>query len=173
MFKIGEQVSYRAEGICTIIDIRVESFGIMGGSEEYYILAPVKEPNSVLYVPVNNEVLVSKMLPLLSAEDICNLVEELCDARIEWKIESRARNHMLRDIVNTGDRSSLIMLVNTISEKREELSVQGKKLTVGDESILKRAKKMLLDEFSHTSDISDEEALMQLLAGNLRCNSKS
>lgn len=169
MFKIGEQVSYRTEGICTITDIRVESFGNLGGSEEYYILAPVKEPNSVLYVPVNNEVLVSKMLPLLSAEEICDLAKEIRDQRIEWRVESRARNHMLRDIVNSGDRVSLILLVNTISEKKDELLAEGKKLTGGDEAIFKRAKKMLLDEFSFTSDINDEDALMLVLECKAEC----
>lgn len=172
MFNIGDHVSYRTEGICVIRDIRTENFGNMG-TEEYYILAPVKEPNSVLYIPVNNELLVSKMLPLLSASQICELAKELRDQRIEWKAESRVRNHMLRDIVNMGDRASLILLINTISEKKEEFLAQGKRLTGGDEGMLKRAKKMLLDEFSFTSDIQDEERLMLVLECKAECCDKN
>lgn len=170
MFNIGDHVSYRTEGICVVTDIRTENFGNMG-DEEYYILAPIREPNSVLYVPANNELLVSKMLPLLSASQICDLAKELRDQRIEWRNESRVRNHMLRDIINRGDRVSLILLVNTLSEKKDELLAEGKKLTAGDESILKRAKKMLLDEFSFTSDIKDEETLMLVLECKVECAS--
>ena len=172
MFNIGDHVSYRTEGICVVTDIRTESFGNMR-DEEYYILAPVKEPNSVLYIPVNNELLVSKMLPLLSPEQICDLAKELRDKRIEWKNESRVRNHMLRDIVNMGDRVSLILLVNTISEKKAELLAEGRKLTGGDEGMLKRAKKMLLDEFSFNSDIQDEDTLMLVLECKAECGAKN
>ena len=172
MFEIGTYVSYRTEGICVIKDIRTETFGSMGGSEEYYILSPIKDSNSTLYVPVNNKMLVSKMLALLSAEEICALADELREVRVEWKVESRARNHFFRDILNQGDRDSLIKLINTITEKRNTLAAEGKKLTGGDEGILKRAKKMLVDEFSYTSDIEDEEALMQVLLGEARCASR-
>lgn len=172
MFEIGTYVSYRTEGICVIKDIRTETFGSMGSSEEYYILSPIKDSNSTLYVPVNNELLVSKMLSLLSAEEICALADELRECRIEWKNESRARNHAFRDILNQGDRNSLIMLVNTISEKRELLAAEGKKLTGGDDGILKRAKKMLFDEFSYTSDIESEDALILVLAGKAKCASR-
>ena len=62
MFKVGTYVSYRSEGVCVISDIRMEAFNALGKSEEFYILAPIKDMNSVLYVPVNNEVLTSKMI---------------------------------------------------------------------------------------------------------------
>ncbi len=172
MFEIGTCVCYRSEGICRINDIRNESFGASGG-EEYYILAPIKDPNSTLYVPVNNELLVAKMLPLLSADEVCRVADELREKRMEWKVESRARNHALRDAINAGDRYSLIILINTITEKRGELAAIGKKLTGGDEGMLKRAKKMLVDEFSYTTDIADEDTLMMVLEGKIRCNPKN
>ena len=173
MFEIGTHVSYRNEGICVITDIRVENFGVVGGNGEYYILAPVKDPNSMLYVPVDNAELVSKMLPLLSAAEICALAKELQGERIEWKNECRMRNHIFRDIINMGDRRALIVLVNTLSEKRGELAAEGKRLTGGDETMLKRAKNMLIDEFSHTSDINSEEALMLVLEGRAQCVSRA
>ena len=172
MFEIGTCVCYRAEGICRINDIRNESFGASVG-EEYYILSPIKDPNSTLYVPVNNPLLVEKMLPLLSADEICKMVEELREERMEWRVESRARNHALRDAINSGDRRLLIILINTVTEKRGELATMGKKLTGGDEGMLKRAKKMLLDEFSYTTDIADEDTLMMVLEGKMRCNPKN
>ena len=170
MLSIGTYVSYRAEGVCVISDIRTESFGDKSG--DYYILAPLKDVNSVLYVPVDNELLVSRMLPLLSSEEISALAEELCDERMEWNLESRARNYQFRDILNSGDRRALIILVNTITEREANQLITGKKLTGGDQSTLRRARKALFDEFSITANIANEEQLMDILACRVKCRSK-
>lgn len=169
MFKVGEYVSYRAEGVCVIKDIRNESFGALGKSEEFYILAPLKDMNSILYVPVNNEALTSKMHPLLSADEICALADELRGEKLEWIIDSRARNTALREILAMGDRRELIVLVNTITDRVERSAEIGRKITAGDDNTLKRAKRMLLDEFGTTTDIATEEELMGVLRGEHRC----
>ena len=172
MFKVGAHVSYRAEGVCVIKDIRNESFGALGKSEEYYILSPLKDMNSILYVPVNNEVLTSKMHPLLSADEICALADELREEKLEWIIDSRARNAALREILATGNRRELIVLVNTIVDRIERSAEIGRKITAGDENTLKRAKRMLLDEFAATTDLKSDEELMGVLRGEHRCAPK-
>ena len=116
--------------------------------------------------------LVAKMQPLLSADEICGLAEELCGERMVWNVESRARNYEFRDVLNSGDRRALIILVNTITDRAADLPNHGKKLTGGDETALKRAKKMLLDEFTVTTDIADEEQLMRVLSCQIKCNAR-
>lgn len=172
MFEIGTYISYRSEGVCVISDIREERFGALGKSEEYYILAPLKDMNSILYVPVNNEQLTSKMQPLLSAEEICALSDELRAEKMEWITDSRARNGVLREILASGDRRELIVLVNTILDRIERSAEIGRKITAGDENTLKRAKKMLFDEFSATTDLKNEEQLLALLRGEHKCSPK-
>lgn len=169
MFEIGTYVSYRSEGVCVISDIRTEAFNALGKSEEFYILAPLKDMNSILYVPVNNELLTSKMQPLLSADEICALASELRDEKMEWIVDSRARNSALREILAAGDRRELIVLVNTITDRINRSAEIGRKITAGDENTLKRAMKMLLDEFSTTTDLSSTEELMGVIAGERRC----
>jgi RNA polymerase-interacting CarD/CdnL/TRCF family regulator len=173
MFAIGAYVSYRSEGVCVISDIRTEVFNSLGKSEEYYILAPLKDMNSVLYVPVNNEILTSKMQPLLSADEICALADELRGELLDWIDESRARNAALREILSGGDRRELIVLVNTILDRISRSEEIGRKITAGDENTLKRAKRMLLDEFSATTDLTTDEQLMGVLAGTHRCNPRA
>ena len=173
MFEVGTYVSYRAEGVCIISDIRKECFGALGKIEEYYILTPMKDANSILYVPVNNELLTSKMQPLLSAEEIRALADELREERIEWVTDSRARNGVLKEILAGGDRRELIVFVNTVLDRIEHSVEIGRKITAGDENSFKRAKRMLLDEFSATTDLSSDEELVMLLRGELRCNAKT
>ena len=173
MFAIGAYVSYRSEGVCIISDIRTEVFNALGKSEEYYILAPLKDINSVLYVPVNNEALTSKMQPLLSADEICALADELRGELLVWIDDSRARNSALREILSGGDRRELIVLVNTILDRIARSAEIGRKITAGDENTLKRAKRMLLDEFATTTDLDTDEELMGVLAGTHKCNPRA
>ena len=51
MYEIGSYVIYRAEGFWKISDIRTESFGAIGGQEKYYILSPVNDEKSTVFVP--------------------------------------------------------------------------------------------------------------------------
>ena len=74
MFEIGSYVMYRAEGVCKISDIRDESFGAIGGQEKYYILSPLNDDKSTVYVPMGNDALLGMMRPLMSAEEICRMV---------------------------------------------------------------------------------------------------
>jgi len=172
MFKIGDHVRYRSEGVCVIKDIRTERFNSLGTSGEYYILAPIKDLNSILYVPMDNKQLTDRMQQLLSADQINELVDTLKDERLEWIVDSRARNFAFRDMLVACDRNSLIILVNTLAEHIERMDAQGKKHTAGDDNIFKRAKKILLDEFSHTSNISTDEELLLLLRGEYKCVQK-
>ena len=166
MFEIGSFVVYRAEGVCRISDIRVESFGALGGEESYYILTPKNDEKSTVYVPVANDRLVAMMRPLLSADEIRSTVSELRELRVDWVEESRARNTRFREILSVGDRRELIVLANTIVE-RADLASRGevKKLTGSDENTLRRIVRMLFEEFSMTCDLTEDQ-ILPLLAGD-------
>ena len=77
MFSKGSYVIYRAEGVCVISDIKTEKFNALDKETQFYILNPVNDRKSMLYVPVDNETLTSMMRPLLSAKEIVALAEEL------------------------------------------------------------------------------------------------
>lgn len=172
MFAVGSYVVYRAEGVCRISDIRAESFGAIGAKENYYILTPVNDEKSTVFVPVANELLVGMMRPLLSAEEILQLTSELKDRRMDWIDEGRVRNNRFREILALGDRKDLIILANTVSEHMEETIAKRKKPNATDENALKRAKKLLFEEFSATTDLASAEDVLPLLRGELTVSPK-
>lgn len=172
MFEIGSYVSYRAEGVCVICDIREERFGALGDAAKYYILSPVGDEKSTVFVPMENEELLSLMRPLLSAEQIFQMVEELRDERLAWIEESRLRNLKFREILSLGDRKQLIVLVNTVAEHNEMIIKLGKKVGSTDENALYRAKTMLFEEFSMTTDLRSAEEILPLLRGERTLASK-
>lgn len=165
MFEIGSYVIYRSEGVCLVSDIRNENFGAMGGTDRYYILTPLNDPKSTVFVPVSNERLVSMMRPMLSAGEIVCLCNELSGERMEWIAENRARNVRFRDILAIGDRRDLIVMIHTVNDHIDEAKRRGKKPTGTDENALAKAKKLLLEEFGATTDLHDESQLMEVLRG--------
>ncbi len=164
-FCIGDCVIYRAEGICDVVDIRRETFIGCTEALEYYILSPRNDPNSTFYVPVANEELVSLMRPLLTREEIFALCDELREERMDWIVESRARNVKFREILSLGDRREVVVLVNTVKERIAENEKIGKKPGSTDSGALRRGAKLLRDEFSAAMDISCDEELFALLDG--------
>ncbi|MBQ9086991.1 MAG: hypothetical protein IJY47_07390 [Clostridia bacterium] len=167
MFQIGGYVTYRAEGVCVIRDIREECFGGTGMGESYYVLVPLNDERSTIFVPVANEKLVGMMRPLLSSSEIVALTKELGEERLSWLPDSRSRSTMFRDILAGGDPRELIVLANTIRERAECEMERGKRPTGTDLAAKARAEKLLLDEFSATTDLTSVEQITPLLRGEL------
>lgn len=172
MYKLGTYVSYRSEGVCEITEIRRQKFGTLNELKDFYILSPIKDPNSKLFVPTDNALLVAKMRLLCSASDVNALAKELFEKRLEWIEQSRPRSNFFREILSDGKRDSLILLIHTVLKREQELSKIGKHVTQGDMTAVVRAQKMLVDEFSVTTDITNEQKLMSVLNCESVCEDK-
>ena len=172
MFAIGTYVIYRAEGVCVISDIRKEIFSTLNKETEFYILNPINDRKSVVYVPCDNEALTNMMKPLLSADEITSLAATLKDERMELAPETRVRSSQYRDAFATGDRRALILLINTVNELVAKTEATGKKVGSTDSGALERAIRYLYDEFSYTSDISDHAELIDIIQGKKPCRPK-
>ena len=172
MFEIGSYVTYRAEGVCVISDVREERFGALGGLGKYYILSPIGDEKSTVFVPMDNEGLLAMMRPLLSADEIMQTVVELRDERMEWIEESRLRNIRFREIFSNGDRRQIIVLLNTVAEHSEMLRAMGKKVGTTDENAQHRAQTVLFEEFSMTTDLRSIDDVLPLLRGEKTLKSK-
>lgn len=172
MYKLGTYISYRSEGVCIITEIRRQNFGMLNELKDFYILSPIKDPNSKLFVPIDNEVLVGKMRPLCSASEINLLVKDLKGKNFDWIDQARPRSNFFREILSDGKRDSLITLIHTVCNREVELSAIGKHVTQGDMAAVAKAKKMLVEEFSFTTDINNESVLTAVINCEIECNDK-
>lgn len=148
-------VVYGANGVCRITDIRRER--LCGTKQKYYILTPVDNSSAIICVPVDNEKLVSKMRRIVSRSEITELIENLDGSQLKWIQNSRERNEQYDDILNRAEHSELLTLIYSIDNRRTELAKANKKLCAADESTLKKAKKMINEEFSIALSIAEED----------------
>ncbi len=162
MFEIGSYVSYRADGVCKIADIRRESFGTFSEGALYYVLHPKNDEKSVFFVPVDNERITEVMRPLLSGEEISSLVKEVAAREFLWQENAKSRGNYLKKVLAEGDRVELVYVLMLLLFYSE-----GKRTCATDEFAKKRASQMLFDEFSMSLDIESADDIPELIKGFL------
>ena len=67
MLSVGDSVLYGVQGICIVDSMMEREF--KGEKINYYVLKPINNSNSVLYVPSNNKELVSKIKKVLNEKE--------------------------------------------------------------------------------------------------------
>ena len=96
-FDIGEYVSYGINGMCNIEDIRPMQLSQSVEKMMYYILLPESNPKSTIFVPVNNQKLVSKMREPMTKDEINAMLVRMKDRTLEWEKDVRFRTESFHD----------------------------------------------------------------------------
>lgn len=161
MYKINEAVLYGANGICVITDI--EEKKLDKEQKKYYILKPVFDKSSTLYIPVDNEALCNKMRKILSVEEIYRLVNTINNEEMIWIDNEQERNKKYQEILKSGDRLEIMKMIKCLYEHQQKLKNTGKKFHVADERIMRSAESILHQEFAYVLDIKREQVIPFIL----------
>ena len=156
-FAKGDYVVYGSNGTCLIEDVRLVKFALDVREILYYILKPMKNDESTIYIPADNEMLVGKLRRVMTKDEIDSLLLGMRDKEIEWNNDRRSRMEQLRTILVDGVTQKLLLMIRCIYMKKRELTEQGRKLSTTDENILKSAEKLVEDEFSYVLDIPQSD----------------
>ncbi len=157
MFNVNDKILYGTHGICKIVDITEQKFN--GSTNKYYILQPLHNASSTIYVPLDNEKLLARMRRILSEEEIYELIKAMPDKETSWIENKNERNERFRSILSSGDRSEIIKLIKVIYQHKEELKAIGKKLHASDEQFFREAEKVIYDEFALVLNIRYDQVL--------------
>ena len=157
IFSIGDTVIYGIHGICKITDIQKRDF--MGEIADYFILSPIYDERSTVFVPCENENLTSKMKRIMSAEEIYEMIRSMPSEQQVWIDSEHERKKCYAEILKSGDRKLLIGLIKTLYLHKEKQQASGKKLHISDENFLRDAEKILYEEFAHVLQIKREQVL--------------
>ena len=155
MLQVGSQVVYGIHGVCRIVDAEIRR--VDRKKVEYFVLEPVDQPGTRYYVPTQNQVALSKLRSLLSKDELeALLISE--DARKDiWISDENQRKQKYREIINNGDRASLLCMIRCLQQHRENQLAAGRKFHLSDENFLRDAKKILSSEFSLVLGIPQAE----------------
>lgn len=144
--EIGSYVQYGKTGVCRVQEQTEMAMG--NERQRYYILCPISDGRSSIYVPCDNDALVARMRPLLTRHEIDAL---LCDAdaeRMPWIDDRTQRAALYRSVASDGDRRRLIRVICCLFRKKQERLEAGKRLSSMDESALQECMRLIDEEFS-------------------------
>ncbi len=161
MYSVNERIHYGGSGVCVIQEIAVMRFGRT--RERYYVLKPVYQNSSVIYVPVDNPQLVSKMRPVLSRQEVDALIEGMSQIPTAWEEDPQLRKANFDALLRSHDCRSLIVIIKTLQAQRERRQAEGKSLHVSDDNYLREAQRLLYDEFAGALDIQPTQVHQYIL----------
>ena len=167
MLEKGSYVIYAGNGVCRVSDIRSET--MYRKTQNYYILTPVDDPGSRIYVPTGNEVLLARMRQIPSREEILRMLDGLKEDELPWENDNRLRGEQFGAILDRCDQRELLALIRTIRKKRGELALENKKLGTSDDNALKKAEKIINGEFGFALSIPPKDVpsfITEILSGD-------
>lgn len=155
MLQSGQLVTYGIHGVCSIMG--TETKVIDRKKIEYYVLEPLDQPGSKFYVPAHNEVAVSKLRPLLTKQELENLLRDCSCQDDEWLPDENQRKQHYKELINSGDHVALLKMVRALFRHKEIQLAQGRKFHLCDENFMKDAIKLLDSEFSLVLGIKQQD----------------
>ena len=153
--KVNDTILYGMNGVCKVVEKKEKEFN--GEKEEYYVLKPLHNQKSTIYIPVNCEKAAARIYPILSIEEIYELINSISDENTMWIPNEEKRKKEYQRILVSGDRLQIIQLIRMLYLKQEEREEEGKRLYVSDERFMRDAEKILYEEFSHVLEITPEQ----------------
>ena len=155
MFQIGDLVFYSGSGVCRIDSVTRREFG--DEKKDYYLLIPVHSPESAVYLPVDNEKLLSRMRSPLSCDEVKGLIRSIPDRCPQWIADEGRRKTEFTRILREGNQSEILDLIRLIHQQQQKLRAAGRKLHQCDERAFREAQRVLCDEFSLALSIEPGE----------------
>lgn len=156
MFEIGQQVVYGIHGVCTITG-REQEYSA-GRTTEYLVLEPLNQAGSRFLVPTHNGAAMSRLKPMLTREELEQLLAS-CDVHTSaWIAEEGQRKQYYRELINSGDRVQLMAMVHTLYQHKRQQLASGRKVHLCDENFLRDAEKLLASELSVVMDMETDAA---------------
>ncbi len=150
-YENGSYVVYGKMGVCRVVEQKRMSFG--GEVGDYYVLCPVSDSRSSVYVPCGNPQLMERIRPLLTREAIEVMLAGVDERQIHWIEDRNLRLQAFKEIQAAGDRQELMRLIRCLYKKKQEKAAAGKRLSSMDEMILGECIRLVEEEFALALDI--------------------
>lgn len=157
MFEKNDVVLYGNHGVCRIQDLAEREFA--GTNKTYYVLEPVFETASVIYVPTDSPKLVGKMRHLASREEIAQQFRGTSEEESLWIEDEPQRRAVYGQILEKGERGQLIRMIRALYVHQKKQQSKGRRLHMADEQFLRDAQKLIEDEVAYVFDLRREDVV--------------
>ncbi len=146
MFHIGDHVIYGIHGVCKITD--VEERTVDRKHVTYFVLEPLEQTGARYFVPIHNEIALSKLRHVMTKEALVELLHSQQVRKEAWIEDENDRKQRYRELINRSDRVELLKMIRSLHVHKEQQAAAGRKFHLCDENFLRDAERLLNAEFS-------------------------
>jgi CarD family transcriptional regulator len=155
MFKKGEMIMCGGHGVCRVVDIVGNPIDRLDIKRKFYVLEPVFEKSSTVYVPVDSDkVVMRNIMNKAEAEELIDRVTMIEGVGIK---EEKNREEAYKEAIRTYDCQSLVRIIKTLYLRKQNRLREGKKVLSSDEQYLRKAEELLYSEMSLALSIPKEQ----------------
>lgn len=155
MYQIESVVMHVANGVCKIKDIQEKNFA-QNMNQKYYVLQPIFETGTTLFVPIENNP--ARIRSLLTKKEINAIMQTLAEQKDKpWINDDNQRLSYFKTVLKNGDQQEVLSMLHAIYLNQVQKNKSGKKLRSTDERVKNAAEKLVHQEFSYVLQIPQEE----------------
>lgn len=147
MFVKGEYVFHETGGICRIVDIQAAPLEGMPLDRVYYIIKPVHDPNSTIYLPIDSDrIFLRRGLTREEALALFNRIPVLDEIEETNPKQLRAK---YAELMQTHSPEAWVRIIKTVSRRIEQAgNSRAQRVSDFERSIMESAKRYLYTELA-------------------------
>lgn len=163
MVNIDEYVVHTTGGICRVAKIAPLEISGADRDRMYYLLVPVKASGSKVYVPVDNESAIRRIITVSEANSLIEEIPSIDEFLIE---NEKHRENIYKEVIKSCNLRDLVGILKSLNYRRSQRLKEGKKNTATDEKYYRIAEENLLSELSFVLG-KDRTEIQEMISAGL------
>ena len=156
MYESGTYIVYGVQGVCKVIG--KEKQLVNRKRTEFLVLEPLVNSESRFFVPTQNPAAMSKILSILSREELESLMASPQLREECWISHENIRKQHYRELLSCGDRVQILRMVYALYRYKDEQLAAGRKFHQIDDNFLRDAEKLICSEISLVMELTMEDS---------------
>lgn len=146
MYCVGDYLVKVNDGVCRVEDITHLELSGVSSEKLYYLLVPVNNKGSRIFVPVEGKA--GELRYVVEPEVFESVLGKIPAMDIEWIQNNKLRELKYKEVLQSNDPECMIGCIKSMYKKRQERESVGKRNTAVDERYLKQMEDAVYAEFA-------------------------
>ncbi len=155
MFECGEYVFHESGGVCKIENVQIAPLDGMPRDRTYYVMRPVHDPNSVIYIPVDSDAIFLRRL--LNREEAEKLLDRIPFVRTIEEPNTKQLRAKYIELMRMHDPLEWVRVIKTVYARMNTPTSRTQRLSETERSFSDNAKRNLHAELSLALGVPEGE----------------
>ena len=152
MFEVGEYVVCGSKGVCVVENITTLDIAGVDKERKYYILKPIYQTGSTVYVPVDSPK--DSLRRVMERRDAQKLIEAIPDVPLLVIANDKLTEQTYKESLKSGNCEEWVRIIKTIWWRKQQRLQAGRKMTALDAKYFHMAEESLYGELAVALDLN-------------------